>query len=274
MKIGSIAIALIAEYGDCWPGAISLSGSSCRTAQPRGRQPALDDGNVADVADAPASRRGAREQRHEQTRLRRRAVSRCSVMLRASRCNQSAARVGRRQRSKSSGGSSRLTTRNDSRGKSKKNPGMRRARRRPRAGASTRSSSGCDRRHLQHRVPAAVGAQHASTTASPRRGVAERRVVRRTRARNLPRGRRHRSQQLGRRDLHRRRRPTDRCRRRSRAARAPADTSGSGPPTADPAKLHLRQTDRLRQAAERERQHVARSRARVPASPPRRLSAS
>jgi hypothetical protein len=31
MKIGSIAIALIAEYGDCWPEAISLIGSSCRT---------------------------------------------------------------------------------------------------------------------------------------------------------------------------------------------------------------------------------------------------
>src|SRR5580692_4236631 len=34
MKIGSIAIALIAEYGDCWPGAISLIGSSCSTRWP------------------------------------------------------------------------------------------------------------------------------------------------------------------------------------------------------------------------------------------------
>ena len=34
MNIGSIAIALIAEYGDCWPGAISLSGSSCSTRWP------------------------------------------------------------------------------------------------------------------------------------------------------------------------------------------------------------------------------------------------
>ena len=34
MKIGSMAIALIAEYGDCWPGAISLIGSSCSTRCP------------------------------------------------------------------------------------------------------------------------------------------------------------------------------------------------------------------------------------------------
>ena len=34
MKIGSIAIALIAEYGDCCPGAISLSGRSCRICWP------------------------------------------------------------------------------------------------------------------------------------------------------------------------------------------------------------------------------------------------
>ena len=29
MKIGSIAIALIAEYGEFWPSAISLTGSNC-----------------------------------------------------------------------------------------------------------------------------------------------------------------------------------------------------------------------------------------------------
>jgi len=29
MNTGSMAIALIAEYGDCWPGAISFSGSNC-----------------------------------------------------------------------------------------------------------------------------------------------------------------------------------------------------------------------------------------------------
>ena len=34
MKIGSIAIALIAEYGDRSPGAISLIGSSCSARWP------------------------------------------------------------------------------------------------------------------------------------------------------------------------------------------------------------------------------------------------
>src|SRR5262245_23400735 len=34
MKMGSMAIALIAEYGDCWAGAISLIGSSCSTRWP------------------------------------------------------------------------------------------------------------------------------------------------------------------------------------------------------------------------------------------------
>jgi hypothetical protein len=34
MKIGSIAIALSAEYGELWPPAISLSGSSCTKANP------------------------------------------------------------------------------------------------------------------------------------------------------------------------------------------------------------------------------------------------
>src|SRR4029077_12017548 len=34
MKIRSMAIALMAEYGDCWPGAISLMGRSCITRCP------------------------------------------------------------------------------------------------------------------------------------------------------------------------------------------------------------------------------------------------
>jgi hypothetical protein len=34
MKIGSIAIALIAEYGDCCPGAISFNGRSWRMPCP------------------------------------------------------------------------------------------------------------------------------------------------------------------------------------------------------------------------------------------------
>ena len=47
MKIGSIAIALIAEYGEFCPSAISLIGSSCTNEKPasaiqapsRGRSP-------------------------------------------------------------------------------------------------------------------------------------------------------------------------------------------------------------------------------------------
>src|SRR6476659_1293128 len=42
MKMGSIAIALVAEYGDVWPAAISLMGNSCTNPRPASRAQAAN----------------------------------------------------------------------------------------------------------------------------------------------------------------------------------------------------------------------------------------
>ena len=56
----------------------------------------------------------------------------------------------------------------------------------------------------------------------------------------------------------------------SSSAASAASRSAGGPPAMHPAELHLRQPDRLRQAAERERQHRrAARRCRSPGRPPR-----
>ncbi len=70
MKIGSIAIALIAEYGEFCPSAISLMGSNCRKEKParviqppnRGRSPISPipqlsrDGSAKSGTSSPAWR--------------------------------------------------------------------------------------------------------------------------------------------------------------------------------------------------------------------------
>ena len=57
MKIGSIAIALIAAYGDCWPGAISFSGRQLQHALAGRRQPLRDRRDISDLANAPTGAR-------------------------------------------------------------------------------------------------------------------------------------------------------------------------------------------------------------------------
>src|SRR5207237_9942003 len=88
-------------------------------AQACGSEPGRDRFHIADVADSPAFGGGAREQRDEKPRppaAGRRAHGRLTRQSKSrSTRAMPAAKVG--------GGGSRLTTRNDSRGKSKKYPG-------------------------------------------------------------------------------------------------------------------------------------------------------
>ena len=239
MKIGSIAIALIAEYGDCWPGAISLSGSSCRTRRPAPASQAVSGARSPMSPMPQLARRRTREQRDEQARAA--AAGRRVAHDRVRPCNRSAAACARCRRRTRLAGGSRLTTRNDSRGKSKKYPGCvstpscvsRR---------TTRSSSGFERRHLQHRVPAAVARQHATRRHRRRRATCSAAIVRGDACRDLRADRRAALEQLGRRQLHRRRdgqvgvadelEPLERRARRARRVRRPRSIPAS--PAADP----------------------------------------
>ena len=53
--MGSMAIALVAEYGEVWPAAISLMGSSCSTPRPASRIQA-DMGTRSRISPMPQLR--------------------------------------------------------------------------------------------------------------------------------------------------------------------------------------------------------------------------
>ncbi len=82
MKSGSIAIALIAEYGDCCAGAISLIGSSCSTRWPAPASHAAIGTRSGDLADAPARRRRDTRRAAAATPARRRPIRSRSPRLR------------------------------------------------------------------------------------------------------------------------------------------------------------------------------------------------
>ena len=90
-------------------------------AQAGGRQPRRDGLDVADVADAPAGRGRTREQRDEQARPA--AAGRARHSWRPTALQSKCRRTRATPSANTAGGGSRLTTRNDSRGKSKKYPG-------------------------------------------------------------------------------------------------------------------------------------------------------
>ena len=154
-------------------------------------------------------------------------------------------------------GGSRLTTRNDSRGKSKKYPGCTSTPSVP-AGETTRSSSG------RATAPAAPRTSRRRRRSTDRQGHGVDRgtqsLVVRAHARvDLLRDRRRRARAVGRRGLHRRRHReigvADELEPRERVCTTSVRTAAGG----DPAELHLRQADRLRQS----------SRARTSARPAR-----
>ena len=89
MNCGSIAIALSAEYGDVSPGGISLIGSSCSTRCPARAQPRGDRLEVADLADAPAARRGI-ENSGTQYPARRDRSAQCHAVQRSAHCEAAA----------------------------------------------------------------------------------------------------------------------------------------------------------------------------------------
>ena len=138
MKIGSIAIALSAEYGEFCPSAISLTGSSCTKSSPAAVSQRREARQIGDLADPPALARRNREERHEAPAWRPGGEA-LDVSHRA-RSMHPAARPSRNVE----GSGSRLTTRNASWGKSKKNPGW--------TTTPSRSSSVEDERLLRSRV--------------------------------------------------------------------------------------------------------------------------
>ena len=178
-------------------------------------EPGSQRRQVADVADAPTRRGGAREQWDEQTRPATTSMGAHARQL----CNRSARESRRSMPSENSAsGTIRLTTRYDSRGKSKKYPGC----------ASTPSfieqveheiffRPEC--RHLQDGVPAALASKHA---ARGRRSISfdEAAVVGGDASLDLRAYRPSPLEELGCRRPARASKPTDMCRTRARAVRA------------------------------------------------------
>ncbi len=121
MKIGSIAIALIAEYGDCCPGAISLSGSSCRMRCPAPASHRVT-GSMSPMSPMPQLAVDGQENNGMSRPARRRPTA-ASVMNRPAK-RPSKCRSSRETPSENATSDTRrLTIRNDSREKSKKYPG-------------------------------------------------------------------------------------------------------------------------------------------------------
>src|SRR5215831_10425104 len=89
MKMGSMAIALIAEYGDCWPGAISLIGKICNTETPA-RVSHAASGAISPISPIPQLVVEAHENRGTRTPARR--------VMASQLCKQNAAQSPRRRR--------------------------------------------------------------------------------------------------------------------------------------------------------------------------------
>ena len=192
-------------------------------------QPGGERLDVADVADAPARGRRAGEQRDEQARAA--AAGRASSWhgsTAAIEVPQDARRCRRRTTPR---GGSRLTTRNDSRGKSKKYPGCT-STPSSSAGAATRSSSdSSDGTCSTAYQPPSLRSTRQRGTRGRRRaaayGSSPRRVPRSARGRRAPR-----SSSSARRELHRRRHRQIGVADQLEPLERRVDRARSGPPTA------------------------------------------
>ena len=253
MKIGSIAIALIAEYGEFCPSAISLIGSSCTNEKPGAGHPGAEPRQIADLADAPALARRQREQRHEQPGV--------AAVKEITRHRDDPA-PARTPRANDAGSGSRLTTRNASCGKSKKYPGCTTTASRSSSSMTSASSERVDGTRSTADHPPS-GREHRRAAGARHDRAPARRRSPRTRSRicvanGSALARAARAPPPGRGST-----PSRYVSQISSSRSSASATSSAGPSSGDPSELHLRQPDALRQAAQAEQQARRRRRTRA-----------